>query len=155
MKKQYFLMAAIILISLMFGSWVDPRTIDTYEGEIYIYDKVYDVSDLSGDIEFFLHSYDGLILDTSGYIYNSLGSAITGRALINGTEYNIRIDSFGGLAIQQSYYQNNYERTTWQTYHLIMDNIPGHLSFDNTTNIIVLITSLSILLFTIVKVFTK
>lgn len=155
MKKQYLLIATIILISLMLVSWIDPRTIDTYEGEIYIYDKVYDVSDLSGDIEFFLHSYDGLALDTSGYIYNSLGSAITGRALINGTEYNIRIDSFGGLSIQQSYYQNNYERTTWQTYHLIMDNIPGNLTIDNLSNIIVILLGLSLLIFFIVKVFTK
>lgn len=155
MKKKYILMVAIIFISLMLGSWVDPRTIDTYEGDIFIYDKVYDVSDLSGDIELFLHSYDGLALDTSGYIYNFLGSAITGRALINGTEYNIRIDSFGGLSIQQSYYQNNYERTTWQTYHLVMENIPGQLSYSDTNSAIIAIASMSILIFLVVKVFTK
>lgn len=130
MKKLYIILC--ILLTLFLGSWVDPNTIDVYDAQIYIYDKHQSVTDLSGDIQYFLHDYDGICYSSNGYIYNSNGSAITGRALIRGTEYNIRLDSFGGLSVYQPYYQNNVERWHWQPYNMVDDQIPGSLTETNT-----------------------
>lgn len=155
MKKQYLFIALIISISLMLGSWVDPNTIDVYDAQIYIYDKHNSVTDLSGDIQYFLHDYNGICYSSNGYIYNSLGSAITGRALIRGTEYNIRIDSFGGLSVYQPYYQNNIERWHWQPYNMVDDQIPGSLTETNTILYVIAFLALIISIFIAVKMVIK
>lgn len=67
-KRKILIILALVSVTMIFGSWVDPRTVDVYEAEIFIYDNTYGVSNLSGDIQFFLHSYDGLALNSSGNV---------------------------------------------------------------------------------------
>lgn len=154
MAKRYISLIIALIISVLFiCSWVDPRTVDIYDADIFIYDNTYGVTDLSGSIQFFLHSYDGLAFSDSGYVYNTLGSNITGRALINGSEYSIRINSFGGLSVQQTYY-NGYERTVWQTYNMTMSKLPGSIDISDDTFIITVIGILILALLAI-KVFLK
>lgn len=125
MKKLFIIFPLIILL---FCSWVDRDTIDTYTGDItYVYSQ-YDVTRLSGDIEYFFDDYVHLGLSSAGYLYNASPDTISGVALIGGTEYSIQMQSLGGLQIQQSYTSSGYTRTTWVDYYLDPDVLPS--SFD-------------------------
>lgn len=125
MKRIFIIFPLIILL---FCSWVDRDTIDTYTGDItYVYSQ-YDVTRLSGDIEYFFDDYVHLGLSSAGYLYNASPDTISGVALIGGTEYAIQMTSLGGLQIEQTYITNTYTRTTWVNYNLRPDVLPS--SFD-------------------------
>lgn len=125
MKRIFIIFPLIILL---FCSWVDRDTIDTYTGDItYVYSQ-YDVTRLSGDIEYFFDDYVHLGLSSAGYLYNASPDSINGVALIGGTQYAIRMNSLSGLEVQQTYYTNNIARSTWVEYNLDPDVLPS--SFD-------------------------
>lgn len=117
----------LVLIPLIFilCSWVDPKTVDVYTGNITFKSSSYDVTRLSGNIEYFFEDTVYLGLDSSGYLYNTSGTTVGGLARINGVEYIIQIPSLGGLQIQQTYISNNYERSTWVNYNLQPDTLPS------------------------------
>lgn len=125
MKKLFVIFPLIIFL---FCSWVDRDTIDTYTGDITYVSSSYDVTELSGDIEYFFDDYVHLGLSSAGYLYNASPDTISGVALIGGTEYLIQMNSLGGLQIQQTYISNTYTRTTWVDYNLRPDVLPS--SFD-------------------------
>lgn len=146
MKKLLVLIPLIFI----FCSWVDPNTVDVYTGNIYFKSASYDVTQLSGNIEYFFEDTVYLGLDSSGYLYNTSGTSVSGLARINGVEYNIQIPSLGGLQIQQTYYSNNYERTTWVNYNLEPDVLPSAWELPELSLIflvIILILGLALILF--------
>lgn len=122
MKKISLFLLPIIFL---FCSWVDRDTIDTYTGTISFQSASYDVTQLSGSIEFYLMDYGHLGLDSSGGLLNASSNTIKGVALINGTEYPIQFLSNGGLQIQQDYFSNTIWRTTWANYRLYPDELPS------------------------------
>lgn len=118
-----------LFISLFFMcSWVDRSTMDTYYGSIQFVESSYDVTRLSGRIEYYLTDSTNLCLDSSGKLLNGSATTLKGYALINGSEYPIQFLSNGGLQIQQEYLSNTSWRTTWVYYDLTPDIVPS--SFD-------------------------
>lgn len=125
------------LLVLFMCSWVDPDTIDTYDGSIVFVSSDYDVTRLSGRIEYYLMDYGHLGLSDDGSLLNGSSSTISGVALINGTEYSIRFSSNGGLQIQQYYTYNSITRSTWVDYKLYSDVIPTPFSYSDLAPIFV------------------
>lgn len=155
MKRCLCLSILIIVVVLSFGSWVNPDTLDLWQGNITYVSSSYDVTHLSGTIEFYLDSYDGLCLTDSGYLYNSSNVALNGSALISGTQYDIRLSSLGELQIYQQYTRNGYTYSTWVDYHLHPDDsvIPGAYSLDSMLLIFAVILLSFILILIVVRVF--
>lgn len=125
------------LLILLMCSWVDRDTIDTYHGSIVFRESSYDVSNLSGDIEYYLMSYANIGLSDDGSLLNGSPNSVKGYALINGVEYPIQIPSNGGLQIQQEYLSNMTYRTTWVSYDLYPDVIPSAFSLSELAPIFV------------------
>ena len=116
------------IITLFLCSWVDPTTVDTYSGYCrYVYSQ-YDVVYLTGELEYYLMDYVPLGLSDDGSLLNVSPNTLKGIALIDGDEYPIQFSSNGGLQIQQTYYTNNIERTTWVQYDLYPDVVPSSFS---------------------------
>lgn len=120
---------AIILCMLsvfMLCSWVDPDTVDVYSGQIIYNDSNgYNVTLLSGDVQYWLNSYSGLAYDNGGSVLNTEVNVKSGTALIGGNEYNVRFASQGGFQIEQTYYTtNNIARTAYINYALYPDVLP-------------------------------
>lgn len=120
-----------ILSLFILCSWVDPQTVDVYNGQIaYADTQGYNVTRLSGDIQYWLEDYVGTAYDSSGYLFNTDNTIISGRALIGGQEYDVRLYSQGGFQIEQTYYTtNNIARTAWISYNLIPEVLPVPYSF--------------------------
>lgn len=125
--KRFACVLLLILVLCSLCSWIDPDTLDVWQGSITFVNSSYDVTHLSGRIEFYLDSYDGLCLTDSGNLYNSSNVALNGSALISGSQYDIRLSSLGELQISQQYTRNGYTYSTWVDYHLAPDDglIPG------------------------------
>lgn len=120
-----FLLIAFLTLPLILGSWVDPSTIDVYSGMIQRYDYTYDVTDLSGYIDYYLISYDDFCLDSNGYLFNASSSTSSGSLrTAAGAEYEIRFTSRSGLEIQQAYTSSGYQRTAWIGYNLVPEDLP-------------------------------
>lgn len=125
MKKILACCLCIGVLVLTFCSWVDPNTVDVYTGSIQYVSSDYTVTQLSGSIQYFFDDYVHLALDSNGYLYNASEATVSGKALINGTEYNIQMLSLDGFQIQQTYVSNTVTRTTWVDYNLSPDVLPS------------------------------
>lgn len=149
MKK--FIVCVLCILSLvpLFCSWIDPKSYDVFSGSlIYVSSAVNtNPTHLSGDCEYYLDTYDGLALTSTGFLL-STGGSYSGRVLVGGNEYPCRFTSFGEFEIQQPYYQNNVERTTWVQYHLRSDTLPS--SITPTEILIALLAIASIILLAVV-----
>ncbi len=147
--KFYFFSFLILtfIVVICLGSWVDPNTVDIWQGRIAYVNSSYDVTKLSGDIEFYLDSYDGLCLTDSGYLFNISNSVINGYAKIGSNEYDIRFSSLCELQIYQSYTRSGYTYNTWVDYHLIPENglIPGSGIDSSSFIVLILIVILVVL----------
>lgn len=145
--KRFACVLLLILVLCSFCSWVDPDTLDVWHGSITYVNSSYDVTHLSGTIEFYLDSYDGLCLTDSGNLYNSSNVALNGSALISGVQYDIRLSSLGELQISQQYTRNGYTYSTWVDYHLSPDDglIPGASSDHSSFYVISLILVVALL----------
>lgn len=120
---------ALVILCIMLCSWVDPQTVDTYTGTIQYADtQGYAVTQLSGNIDYYLANYYNIGVADSGYLVNADANVKSGRALIGGTEYDVRFNSLGGFAIEQTYTTNGYTRTAWINYNLYPDIVPSDLS---------------------------
>ena len=119
-----------ILSVLMMCSWVDPETVDVYNGQIvYVDTQNLNVTRLSGNIQYWLVDYHGISYDSSGHLFNSTNTIKLGTALINGIEYDVRVNSLGGFQIEQTYYAaNNVQRTSWITYNLTPEVLPTNFN---------------------------
>lgn len=135
MKRIVFIFPILILLLC---SWVNPYTIDTYNGDISFADSDYNVTNLSGRITYFFDEYVNLGLLDDGTLYNASSVSISGKALINGQTYNIQMPSLGGFQIQQSYILNNFERTTWVDYDLYPDIAPSNFDLSDLAPIFIL-----------------
>lgn len=115
-----------MLSVFMLCSWVDPNTVDVYTGQILYTDvNGYNVTQLSGDVQYWLNSYSGLAYDNGGAVLNTEVNVKSGTALIGGREYNVRFSSQGGFQIEQTYYTtNNITRTAYINYALYPDELP-------------------------------
>lgn len=133
--RRFILILPLIL--LFTCSWVDRDTIDTYYGSIVFLESSYDVSNLSGDIEYYLTSYANIGLSDDGSLLNGSPNVVKGYALINGVQYSIQIPSNGGLQIQQEYLSNMTYRTTWVSYDLYPEVIPSSFSLSDLAPIFV------------------
>lgn len=136
MKKRFILFFPIFVLFLC--SWVDPDTIDTYSGTISYRYSQYDVIDLSGSIEYYLMDYVQLGLSDDGTLLNGSPGTLKGTAYIYGSEYPIQLTSNGGLQIQQTYYYNNIERSTWVEYDLYPDVLPSSYSLADLAPVFIL-----------------
>lgn len=125
------LLLFFLTVPLILGSWVDPDTIDVYQGYARINNSSgYNVADLSGNVSYYVSAYDGFCLDQSGYLYNSSPTLRSGELRTsNGAVYECRFPSLGYLQIQQEYIQSGYTRTAWIDYYLIPDVVPTPYSF--------------------------
>lgn len=130
-----------IITILCLCSWVDPQTVDVYNGQIaYADTQGYNVTRLSGDIQYWLEDYVGTAYDSSGYLFNTDNSIISGRALIGGQEYDVRLYSQGGFQIEQTYYTtNNIARQAWISYNLTPEVLPVPYSFPELAIVFVFI----------------
>ena len=123
------LIILLVIAGLMMCSWVDRDTIDVYDGSIRINNGTgYTVTDLSGNVSFYLDSYRNLGFDNRGYLYNASADTYYGLALINGTEYECRMIPNGGFQIKQQYYSGTTTRTLWIDYLLTVQQLPTGLS---------------------------
>lgn len=135
-----------LFLSLFFMcSWVDPDTVDVYNGFIVFDSSSQSVTQLGGSIQFYLSNNIDFGLTDSGTVFNSTSGSVSGRALLNGIEYAIQFTSFGELQIQQTYIQNNTQRNIWVNYNLYMDQLPSSFNLSEFAPIMILF-----LLFTIV-----
>lgn len=128
---KWCLVLLCILSLFILCSWVDPQTVDVYNGQIaYADTQGYNVTRLSGDIQYWLEDYAGTAYDSSGYLFNTDNTIISGRALIGGQEYDVRLYSQGGFQIEQTYYTtNSIARTAWISYNLTPEVLPVPYSF--------------------------
>lgn len=118
-----------IITIFMLCSWVDPQTVDVYSGTIRINNSSgYNVTNLSGDLQFYLDSYRQLGYDSWGYVYNPTPDYYNGLALISGTEYPCRMYPNGGFQIQQVYTTSGYDRNVWIDYQLSVPELPTGFS---------------------------
>lgn len=128
---RFYIVLLCILSLFLLCSWVDPLSVDVYNGQIaYADTQGYNVTRLSGDIQYWLEDYVGTAYDSSGYLFNTDNSIISGRALIGGQEYDVRLYSQGGFQIEQTYYTtNNIPRQAWISYNLTPEVLPVPYSF--------------------------
>lgn len=128
--KSWFVLLCILSLFIL-CSWVDPQSVDVYNGQIaYADTQGYNVTRLSGDIQYWLEDYVGTAYDSSGYLFNTDNTIISGRALISGQEYDVRLYSQGGFQIEQTYYTtNNIARQAWISYNLTPEVLPVPYSF--------------------------
>ena len=135
MKKFIF----PLFLSLFFiCSWVDPSTVDVYDGFIIFDSSTQSVTELGGSIQFYLSQDIDFGLTDSGTVFNSTSGSVSGRALINGIEYPIQFTSFGGFQIQQTYFQNNTQRNVWVNYNLYMDRLPTSFNLSEFAPVLIL-----------------
>lgn len=138
--KSFIISLICLTVLICLCSWVDPDTVDTYDGSVRINNNTgYTVANLSGDLEFYLDSYRQLGYDSWGYVYNPTPNYYNGLALISGSQYPCRLIPNGGFQIQQTYIQNNYERTVWVDYNLTVDELPTGFTFIEFAIIIIAI----------------
>lgn len=123
MKRCIILL--LCLLPLILGAWVDPDTINVYSGSAVKTDFTYETTNLSGSVQYYLTTYDGICLDASGYLYNSSGTTINGRILTGYGEFQCRLSSLGGLQIYQEYVTGTSVRSTWVSYNLRPDELPS------------------------------
>lgn len=123
MKK--IIMLLLVILPLALGGWVDPNTINVYSGSALKTDYTYETTNLSGNVQYYLTTYDGICLDSSGRLYNSTGSAINGRVLTSYGEFQCRLPSLSGFQIYQEYVTGDYVRSTWVSYNLTPDELPS------------------------------
>lgn len=148
MKK---LLIILPLIFLMFCSFVDPATVDVYEGDIQFVSSTYDVTRLSGNIEYYLDDYTIIGLSSGGHLFNASGDTVNGTAIIGGTEYNIRLQARSGLEIEQVYYNNNVQRTTWVSYNLTPDIIPSQFQAPDITIMLIFVIVFVLVAFLVMR----
>lgn len=131
--KLFLVITMVLLVILTMCSWVQPDTVDVYDGSIQYADtQGYSVTRLSGFVEFYLDRSIGLARTDSGYLINTGSNALSGYVLVSGVEYPCRflaLGSEGVFQIQQSYYQNTQYRTAWITYNLTSDVLPSSYSY--------------------------
>ena len=128
MKRTLSVLLCIITV-FMLCSWVDPHTVDVYSGSIRINNTTdYIVSNLSGDVHFYLDSYRQLGYDSWGYVYNPSPDYYNGLALISGIEYPCRMIPNGGFQVQQVYTSSGYDRNVWIDYQLSVSELPTGFS---------------------------
>lgn len=151
MKKFLVFVLCLLCLVPLFCSWIDPNSYDVFSGSLIYVSSAANTSPthLSGDCEYYLDSYDGLALSSSGFL-QSCGSSLSGRVLVGGKEYPCRFSPFGEFEIQQPYYQNNYERTTWVQYHLRSDTLPSSLSSTEILVTFLAVVSVLLLVFLII-----
>lgn len=120
------LLLLVLTLPLILGSWVDPDTIDVYSGYAMINNTSgYSVTDLTGDIEYYLTGYTGICLDDRGYLYNSSAVVLYGEIeTSSGVSYECRFPTKGYLQIEQEYTSSGYTRTAWIDYYLLPDVVP-------------------------------
>lgn len=148
MKK---LLIILPLIFLMFCSFVDPATVDVYTGDItYVYSDQ-SVTRLSGDITYYLDDYTIIGLTSGGHLFNASGDTVNGTAIIDGTEYNIRLEARSGLEIEQTYTLNNYTRTTWVQYNLTPDIIPSQFQVPDITIMLIFVVVFVLVAFLVMR----
>lgn len=121
-----FFTAAVVILC----SWVDPDTIDVYSGTAVKTDYTYETTNLSGSVQYYLTTYDGICLDDSGHLYNSSGSNISGRILTSYGEFSCRVSSLGGMQIYQEYVTGTSVRSTWVSYDVTPDELPSDTGMD-------------------------
>lgn len=126
MWMKRILVLLLCLIPLWLCSWVNEDTVDVYTGTASINPVDVPVTNLGGRVRFYLSSYEGFGLSSSGYLINAGSAQRTGYLLApNGGEYPCRFSVNSGLEIQQTYIQNNYERSVWVSYNLKPDIVPS------------------------------
>lgn len=126
MWMKRILALVLCLIPLWLCSWVNEDTVDVYTGTAYMVPSDYAVTNLGGSVRFYVSSYEGFGLSSSGYLINAGSSQRSGYLLArDGQEYPCRFSVNGGLEIQQPYYQNNMQRTAWVSYNLVPDVVPS------------------------------
>lgn len=148
MKKLILLLPFLFLFLC---SFVDPHTVDVYSGNIKFVSSEYSVTQLSGSIEYYLDDYTYVGLSSGGHLFNSSGTAVYGTGIVNGTEYNIRMQARSGFEIEQSYIHNNYTRSVWVSYNLTPDVIPSSWDVVQLAPLFLVIISLIAVCFIIFK----
>lgn len=148
MKK---ILIILPIIFLMFCSFVDPSTIDVYEGNIQFVSSEYDVTRLSGDITYYLDGYNIIGLSSGGHLFNASDDVLNGTAIIGGNEYNIRLQARSGLEIEQKYTINNYTRTTWVQYNLTPDIIPSQFQAPDITIMLIFVVVFILVAFLVMR----
>lgn len=107
---------------------MDPSVTDVYNAQIYYVSSDYEVTRLSGRVEYYLNDYEHITVNEGGYLYNAGPSTCSGEININGLRYLCRLSSLSELQIQQNYTLNGYTRTTWVNYHCVPDIVPQNYS---------------------------
>lgn len=127
---KFFWVVFCILSCIILCSWADPVTNDLYTGYLIYNDtQGLPVTRLSGSVEYILDSYDSVgYADNGQSIYNHSGYQVLGEVRVGSTVYNARLQAFGGLEIQQSYYSGNTLRSAWISYDLRPDLLPSGFS---------------------------
>lgn len=148
--KRTVAVILLIMLPLILGSWVDPSVTDVYDAQIYYVSSDYDVTRLSGRVEYYLNDYEHITVNEGGYLYNSGPSTYSGEININGLRYPCRLTSLSELQIQQNYTSNGYTRSTWVNYHCVPDIIPQSNSLADyalifVVFVLVLILSVSVI----------
>lgn len=152
MKKLLFCFPLFVLCVFNLCSWVDPATVDVHNAVIYFDSADNNVTNLSGNIQFYLNDNVVFGLTDNGYLFNDSPSTVYGYALIRGEEYYIRFQSFGELEIQQTYYTNNIPRQTWAHYHLSIEYIPSAFTIPSLSVIFLVIIIIMVLILILFKV---
>ena len=148
--KRTVAVILLIMLPLILGSWVDPSVTDVYDAQIYYVSSDYDVTRLSGRVEYYLNDYEHITVNEGGYLYNAGPSTYSGEININGLRYPCRLTSLSELQIQQNYTSNGYTRSTWVNYHCVPDIIPQSSSLADyalifVVFVLVLILSVSVI----------
>lgn len=148
--KRTVAVILFIMLPLILGSWVDPSVTDVYDAQIYYVSSDYDVTRLSGRVEYYLNDYEHITVNEGGYLYNAGPSTYSGEININGLRYPCRLTSLSELQIQQNYTSNGYTRSTWVNYHCVPDIIPQSNSLADyalifVVFVLVLILSVSVI----------
>lgn len=118
-------LAILPYLLLNLTSWVNPDTMDVYSCSIVKTDFNYETTNLSGAAQYYLSSYDGIVLDGSGNLYNSSNVTINGRILTPYGEFSLRLPSLAGAQIYQEYVSGTSVRSTWVSYNLLSDELPS------------------------------
>lgn len=147
--KRLLIILPILFLCLC--SFVDADTVDVYTGDISFIDSEYNVTRLSGNIEYYLDDYSYLGLSSGGHLFNASNITLNGTAIISGTEYNIRMQPRSGFEIQQTYITNNMTRTVWVSYNLTPDIIPSSWDVPQLAPVLLVILALIIVCFVIFK----
>lgn len=125
------LTVCVSVIVLCFSGFVSSDTYPVCSGSVYLVpgQSYTPQTTLSGLVEFYFNSYEGLIVDENGYLANMSTVQLTGELRVGSAVYPIRISAGASvIQVQQLRSGSMQQSSSWFSYDLVPQSLPSSMS---------------------------